>query len=675
LFGKSASVSTQSQIPVSMVSAPITSSGDSPRFSVLNRPGRSVTLGRMTGRLSCRNVLDKRRQSSLAVRRQQSRRNLPLRINKVWSCFAEYVLKQKELEKKQVINGDADDDGKDDDEASDGNESVHSLRSQSGSKSKSHSRSGSKSNSKSHSSFSSSHSSVESLENVVLESENNSTLNVSPRSQSDAYSVTISYPQFNIVLNDGGIAVKPDMAAALIWMLLEQNGMITEEQRTMGREEDNLHNDPMKERSFAAKQFKVITKCQLSYQMLSSFMERLNVLIAPQDKALHPSHLSYFQRNAVIWDKIFDHLANGTSFDVENEYLFGALSGSQLNSWTTTTSMLSSLSAHWQHRVQLMEHIDDRLNASTSNPNGNGDDFWFKDLKEHFMAVLSGWSVQLTDDRSGVAKTAVVLLPAVLSSILLSIEFPAVLFDREQVLEPMYDGILCLVKNRRLKDMADDAVESLVQCTDVFAEVATDLDDATLMELIVDILKIRSFPKHERHDKAREAITEAIAAVLYGIDHNIDSNFNQHQNANSNSNSAKKGGTKISATMQRAHLLEREHFVSALGDILKNGVTDRSESGRRRSFNLLKKLENEDDGKVLEQLLSRWDFTVQKKYENWKKLQQRSKKKKKNKRQKTVKRKKKKKKEKDNLKQKEKGNENGNEKEVALDSNADDGTK
>merc|ERR1719433_995948 len=103
--------------------------------------------------------------------------------------------------------------------------------------------------------------------------------------------------------------------------------------------------------------------------------------------------------------------------------------------------MLSSLSAHWQHRVQLMEHIDGRLAVvdgdgdgddenGDENEGGNGGDFWMNDLKEHFMAVLSGWSVQLTDDRSGVAKTAVVLLPAVLSSILLSIEFPAVLFDR-----------------------------------------------------------------------------------------------------------------------------------------------------------------------------------------------------------------------------------------------------
>merc|ERR1712154_168005 len=38
--------------------------------------------------------LDKRRQSSLATRRHQNRKNLPIRINKVWSCFAQYVVDQ-----------------------------------------------------------------------------------------------------------------------------------------------------------------------------------------------------------------------------------------------------------------------------------------------------------------------------------------------------------------------------------------------------------------------------------------------------------------------------------------------------------------------------------------------------------------------------------------------------
>lgn len=66
-----------------------------------------------------------------------------------------------------------------------------------------------------------------------------------------------------------------------------------------------------------------------------------------------------------------------------------------------------------------------------------------------------------------------------------------------------------------------------------------------------------------------------------------------------------------------------------MGGILQNGVSDKSASARSRAFGLLSKLEREDEGKLLEQLLSKWDFSVHKKYKNWKKLEDRKKSKKK----------------------------------------------
>merc|ERR1712087_12029 len=45
-----------------------------------------------------------------------------------------------------------------------------------------------------------------------------------------------------------------------------------------------------------------------------------------------------------------------------------------------------------------------------------------------------------------------------------------------------------------------------------------------------------------------------------------------------------------------------------------------AESGRRKSFKLLQRLEGEKEGALLEPLLAQWDFTVQKKFKNWKKL-------------------------------------------------------
>ena len=72
-------------------------------------------------------------------------------------------------------------------------------------------------------------------------------------------------------------------------------------------------------------------------------------------------------------------------------------------------------------------------------------------FKNRIVALLEGSSVQLGDDRSGVAKTGVVLLPAVLSRILVRVKYPGVLFDAA-LLDAIYGGIVALVKNRRLKD-------------------------------------------------------------------------------------------------------------------------------------------------------------------------------------------------------------------------------
>ena len=94
-----------------------------------------------------------------------------------------------------------------------------------------------------------------------------------------------------------------------------------------------------------------------------------------------------------------------------------------------------------------------------------------------------------------VARTGVMLLPAVLSSILLCITYPAVLFDEERVIDPIYNGIFTLVKNRRLKDMADDAYESLIQVTDIFAGVASHLKDFELLKLLIKVLEDHSNPK------------------------------------------------------------------------------------------------------------------------------------------------------------------------------------
>merc|ERR1712113_382786 len=143
--------------------------------------------------------------------------------------------------------------------------------------------------------------------------------------------------------------------------------MLDDEVKSLGNESDNLHNNPMKERGFHSKQFKKISKCKISYKMIDTLMKRLNNgSVSRQDKSLHPKHLSYEKRNLVIWDKIFEHLLNKTSFNVEEDYLYGALSSEDLTDGDKIIEMLSSLESHWQHRVQLMEHIDDKLNSGSA---------------------------------------------------------------------------------------------------------------------------------------------------------------------------------------------------------------------------------------------------------------------------------------------------------------------
>eukprot|EP01084_Bolivina_argentea_P263281 445558_1 len=137
----------------------------------------------------------------------------------------------------------------------------------------------------------------------------------------------------------------------------------------------------------------------------------------------------------------------------------------------------------------------------------------------NYLYILNGWAIQLTDDRSGVARQAVISLAAVLSSMLLCIRYPANIFNHELIINPIYNGIFTLVKNRRLKDMADDAYESLIQITDIFAELATDFNENSFqfMKIIIDILENHSNPKIEKHEKARQSCIGAAGFLLYGI--------------------------------------------------------------------------------------------------------------------------------------------------------------
>merc|ERR1712204_96869 len=65
---------------------------------------------------------------------------------------------------------------------------------------------------------------------------------------------------------------------------------------------------------------------------------------------------------------------------------------------------------------------------------------------------------------------------------------------------------------------ADDAYEALVQCTDIFAEVASSLNENyKLLSMIVSVLECNSNPKIQKHDKCRESCIGGIAFLLYGI--------------------------------------------------------------------------------------------------------------------------------------------------------------
>ena len=105
---------------------------------------------------------------------------------------------------------------------------------------------------------------------------------------------------------------------------------------------------------------------RITYAMIEALMTRISSDgTLDQNKSLHPKRLSYAARNLVIWDKLLEHLVSGTSFNVEEEYLYGALGEEELRDGQVMVDMLSSLDSHWQHRVQLMEHVDDKLNADS----------------------------------------------------------------------------------------------------------------------------------------------------------------------------------------------------------------------------------------------------------------------------------------------------------------------
>ena len=147
-----------------------------------------------------------------------------------------------------------------------------------------------------------------------------------PDTDTDTSSSSISFGEFNLVLNDHAIAVSPDMSAALIWLLLDHNHLLSTSELTLGLASDNDHNDPMRERSFHAAQFKRITKSRISKSMLASLMTALETLVCAHDKSQHPKHLSYKRRNLVIWDSLCRHLHDEQPLNVEEDYLYGALS-------------------------------------------------------------------------------------------------------------------------------------------------------------------------------------------------------------------------------------------------------------------------------------------------------------------------------------------------------------
>eukprot|EP01084_Bolivina_argentea_P037577 69513_1 len=208
--------------------------------------------------------------------------------------------------------------------------------------------------------------------------------------------------------------------------------------------------------------------------------------------------------------------------------------------------------------------------------------------------------------------------------------------------------------------MADDACESLIQITDILAELANNLNEPyQFMKIVINILENHSNQKIEKHEKARQSCIAATGFLLYGIQpdpemegkqaynnaintlkiipHHVQmstpigalSNSNDDDDDDEKNNNKEKqppkAGTKLSKNMQRKYLLENKEFISSFGNILKHGVTDKSESTRKKSFKLLQTLENENNGTLLENLLNQWDFTIQNKYKKWKKLNERKK--------------------------------------------------
>eukprot|EP01084_Bolivina_argentea_P129869 229329_1 len=425
----------------------------------------------------------------------------------------------------------------------------------------------------------------------------------------DVLAIVITFDQFNIILNNHEIELPPDMPPVLIWELLELNEMITPEVMQMGLEKDQSHENPLKERGFHQKQFKFIFRTKITYEMIEYLMRQLNdeVVLCAADKVCDPSHLSYKKRNLVIWHKVIQHLLRQKPFNVEDDYLHGVLQDDVLNDWTKIISIVSSLESHWKHRIQIMKYID-RLTP---------DEVVLSE--DQFTQLLNGFCQQLKDNRSAVARVAVSLLPTVLSSLVLSVQFPSILFDKTGIIDPMYEGIFCVIKNRRLKDLAQDAKDTLMQITDICAELAADLDDDAALRCIVSTLEEHSNARIEKHSAVREGCIEGIGFVLFGIDEDVMQTI--HEEKQEEEETAK--DMKPSDKIQRRYLLQNEEFVASFGNIMHHGVTDKNELCRKKAFQWLQKLENYPNQNVLQDIGSNWNDMIHTKYKNFKKLEQR----------------------------------------------------
>merc|ERR1712129_292471 len=82
-----------------------------------------------------------------------------------------------------------------------------------------------------------------------------------------------------------------------------------------------------------------------------------------------------------------------------------------------------------------------------------------------------------------------------------------------------------------------------------------------------------------------QVITTPMGALHDEVDEGgigVKSALQAMKEMNTESEEKENGKSKISGAMQRVHLLDTEQFVTALGAILKHGVTDKAESGRRK---------------------------------------------------------------------------------------------